>query len=132
MVPHDLHISCLAVGIEHACVDGACRYADPDSFGGFGPFMPGFEVIPYNDLKALEAKLQDDPNIVAFMVEPIQVRSLVNCLNILCMQICSLLPGLTSLSLIVFVGFLRMVAVRLHCQQLEVFLHKWQVAGSNK
>lgn len=48
--------------------------ADPESFGGFGPFMPGFEVIPYNDLKALEAKLQEDPNIVAFMVEPIQVR----------------------------------------------------------
>jgi len=35
--------------------------------------MPGFEVIPYNDLPALEAKLQEDPNIVAFMVEPIQV-----------------------------------------------------------
>ncbi|KAK9918107.1 hypothetical protein WJX75_001364 [Coccomyxa subellipsoidea] len=45
---------------------------DPESFGGFGPFMPGFEVIPYNDLKALEAKLEEDPNIVAFMVEPIQ------------------------------------------------------------
>ncbi|CAL8471377.1 g10919 [Coccomyxa elongata] len=45
---------------------------DPESFGGFGPFMPGFEVIPYNDLKALETKLQEDPNIVAFMVEPIQ------------------------------------------------------------
>ena len=38
-----------------------------------GPFMPGFEVIPYNDLKALEAKLDEDPNIVAMMVEPIQV-----------------------------------------------------------
>ena len=47
--------------------------ADPESFGGFGPFMPGFEVIPYNDLKALEAKLEEDPNIVAMMVEPIQV-----------------------------------------------------------
>ena len=35
--------------------------------------MPGFEVIPYNDLKALEAKLEEDPNIVAMMVEPIQV-----------------------------------------------------------
>ncbi|CAK0785830.1 hypothetical protein CVIRNUC_009042 [Coccomyxa viridis] len=45
---------------------------DPESFGGFGPFMPGFEVIPYNDLKALEAKLDEDPNIVAMMVEPIQ------------------------------------------------------------
>lgn len=47
--------------------------ADPESYGGFGPFMPGFEVIPYNDLAALEAKLASDPTIVAFMVEPIQV-----------------------------------------------------------
>lgn len=39
--------------------------------------MPGFEVIPYNDLKALEAKLEADPNIVAFMVEPIQVQNLL-------------------------------------------------------
>jgi acetylornithine/succinyldiaminopimelate/putrescine aminotransferase len=45
---------------------------DPSSFGGYGPFMPGFEIIPYNDLPALEAKLEADPNIVAFMVEPIQ------------------------------------------------------------
>ena len=37
-----------------------------------GPFVPGFEVIPYNDLAALEAKLDADKNIVAFMVEPIQ------------------------------------------------------------
>jgi ornithine--oxo-acid transaminase len=35
--------------------------------------MPGFDIIPYNDLPALEAKLKEDPNIVAFMVEPIQV-----------------------------------------------------------
>ncbi|KAJ9509182.1 hypothetical protein QJQ45_001671 [Haematococcus lacustris] len=45
---------------------------DPSSYSGFGPFMPGFETIPYNDLAALEAALQKDPNIVAFMVEPIQ------------------------------------------------------------
>jgi len=44
---------------------------DPDSFGGFGPFTPGFEVIPYNDLPALERALED-PNVVAFLVEPIQ------------------------------------------------------------
>ena len=55
----------------HEC--SAVCLADPESFGGFGPFMPGFEVIPYNDLKALEAKLEADPNIVAMMVEPIQV-----------------------------------------------------------
>lgn len=35
--------------------------------------MPGFDIIPYNDLGALKAKLESDPNIVAFMVEPIQV-----------------------------------------------------------
>jgi len=34
--------------------------------------MPGFEVIPYNDAEALESKLESDPNVVAFMVEPIQ------------------------------------------------------------
>lgn len=27
---------------------------DPSSYDGFGPFMPGFEIIPYNDLPALE------------------------------------------------------------------------------
>lgn len=38
--------------------------------------MPGMEVIPYNDLAALEQRLQSNPNIVAFMVEPIQVLPL--------------------------------------------------------
>jgi ornithine--oxo-acid transaminase len=45
---------------------------DPSSYSGFGPFMPGFELVDYNDLKALEEKLSSDPNFVAFMVEPIQ------------------------------------------------------------
>ncbi|XP_049950329.1 ornithine aminotransferase, mitochondrial isoform X1 [Schistocerca serialis cubense] len=44
---------------------------DPSSYGGFGPFMPGFSVIPYNDLNALEEALKDS-NVCAFMVEPIQ------------------------------------------------------------
>ncbi|XP_029466467.1 ornithine aminotransferase, mitochondrial [Rhinatrema bivittatum] len=44
---------------------------DPNSYEGFGPFMPGFEIIPYNDLPALERALQD-PDVAAFMVEPIQ------------------------------------------------------------
>ena len=44
---------------------------DPLSYEGFGPFMPGYDLIPYNDLKALETELKD-PNICAFMVEPIQ------------------------------------------------------------
>uniref|UniRef100_A0A8I3WCD1 Ornithine aminotransferase n=1 Tax=Callithrix jacchus TaxID=9483 RepID=A0A8I3WCD1_CALJA len=44
---------------------------DPSSYDGFGPFMPGFDVIPYKELPALERALQD-PNVAAFMVEPIQ------------------------------------------------------------
>jgi len=44
---------------------------DPDSRAGFGPYMPGYEVVPYNDLAALEAAFQD-PNIAGFIVEPIQ------------------------------------------------------------
>lgn len=46
--------------------------SDPDSYGGYGPFMPGFKLINYNDLKALEDALKENPNVAAFMVEPIQ------------------------------------------------------------
>jgi ornithine--oxo-acid transaminase len=44
---------------------------DPSSFNNFGPFMPGFEVIPYNNIPALEKALED-PNVAGFMLEPIQ------------------------------------------------------------
>ena len=44
---------------------------DSSSTNGFGPFMPGYEIIPYNDIDALKASLSD-PNVAAFMVEPIQ------------------------------------------------------------
>ena len=44
---------------------------DPLSYKGFGPYMPGYEVIPYNDLASLENSIKD-PNVAAFMVEPIQ------------------------------------------------------------
>ena len=44
---------------------------DPSSYQNFGPFMPGFEIVPYNDLVALE-KAFTDKNVAAFMVEPIQ------------------------------------------------------------
>ena len=44
---------------------------DPSSTNGFGPFMPGYEIIPYNDLKSLQKSLKD-PNVAGFMVEPIQ------------------------------------------------------------
>ena len=44
---------------------------DPISYKGFGPYMPGYDLIPYNNLDALEQELKD-PNVCAFMVEPIQ------------------------------------------------------------
>lgn len=44
---------------------------DPSSYGGYGPFMPGFEIVDYNNLQQLE-KAISDPNTAAFMVEPIQ------------------------------------------------------------
>ena len=44
---------------------------DPDAYKGFGPYTPGFITIPYNDTVALEKELKD-PNVCAFLVEPIQ------------------------------------------------------------
>lgn len=44
---------------------------DPSCYTNFGPFMPGFEIVPYNDTIALEKAFQDK-NVCAFMVEPIQ------------------------------------------------------------
>jgi ornithine--oxo-acid transaminase len=45
---------------------------DPSSYKGFGPFMPGFKLIPYNDLEAIESAFKANPNIAGFMFEPIQ------------------------------------------------------------
>jgi len=44
---------------------------DPDSYEGYGPYLPGFIKIPFNNISALEQALED-PNVAAFMVEPIQ------------------------------------------------------------
>ena len=44
---------------------------DPDAKNEYGPYMPGLEVIPYNDPDALKTALKD-PNVAAFLVEPIQ------------------------------------------------------------
>lgn len=44
---------------------------DPVAKQNFGPYLPGFQVIPYNDLAALEAALQDK-DTAAFLFEPIQ------------------------------------------------------------
>lgn len=46
--------------------------SDPSSYAGFGPFMPGFSLIPYNNIEVLENTLASDPNIAGFMFEPIQ------------------------------------------------------------
>ena len=45
---------------------------DPVSRIGFGPFINGMDAVPYNDIAALEAKFAANPNIAAFIVEPIQ------------------------------------------------------------
>lgn len=44
---------------------------DPSSYKGFGPYMPGFELVDYDNLPALEEKLKD-PHVAGFMLEPIQ------------------------------------------------------------
>ncbi len=44
---------------------------DPSSYTQFGPYMPGFKNVPYNNLTALETALQDE-TVAAFMFEPIQ------------------------------------------------------------
>lgn len=44
---------------------------DPSSYAGFGPYMPGYVIVPYNDLKAVDEATKD-PLVCSFMVEPIQ------------------------------------------------------------
>jgi ornithine--oxo-acid transaminase len=44
---------------------------DPDATNDYGPFTPGFIIIPYNDINALEVALRD-PDVAGFLVEPIQ------------------------------------------------------------
>ena len=44
---------------------------DPSAYSDYGPYLPGFEIVKFNDLDALEKALED-PNVAGFMVEPIQ------------------------------------------------------------
>lgn len=44
---------------------------DPDSYGGYGPYVPNYEIVPYSDLEALEEKMKEG-NVAGFLVEPIQ------------------------------------------------------------
>ncbi|MCD6112005.1 MAG: ornithine--oxo-acid transaminase [Bacteroidales bacterium] len=48
--------------------------SDPDAYKDYGPFTPGFEKIPYNDIDALEEALKDE-NVAGFLVEPIQAEA---------------------------------------------------------
>jgi len=44
---------------------------DPSAYEDYGPYLPGFEIVKYNDISALEKALED-ANVAGFMVEPIQ------------------------------------------------------------
>ena len=48
--------------------------SDPDAYNEYGPYTPGFVNIPYNDVLALEDALSD-PDVAAFMAEPIQAEA---------------------------------------------------------
>lgn len=67
-----------AAGNFHGRTLGAISAStDPDSRKGFGPYVPGITVIPYDDIPALEKALED-PTVAAFLVEPIQGEAGVN------------------------------------------------------
>ncbi|UEG52320.1 ornithine--oxo-acid transaminase [Mucilaginibacter daejeonensis] len=62
-----------ASGNFHGRTTGIISFSDSaESREGFGPYLPGFSIIPYNDVDALEQALKADPDICAFLVEPIQ------------------------------------------------------------
>lgn len=62
----------VCAGNFHGRTLGVISYStDPTATKNFGPFVPGFEIIPYNDLSALEKALQD-VHVAAFLFEPIQ------------------------------------------------------------
>ena len=52
---------------------------DPDAYNHYGPYTPGFIVIPYNDTEALETVLKANPNVAGFLVEPIRVKQELMC-----------------------------------------------------
>ena len=56
----------------HGRTSGVISFStDPSSRTDFGPYMPGYEVIPYNDIEAV-AKALKDPNVAGLLIEPIQ------------------------------------------------------------
>jgi len=60
-------------GNFHGRTTGIISFStDSSSTNGFGPMMPGYQVIPYNDVNALERLLAHNPAICGFLLEPIQ------------------------------------------------------------
>ncbi len=65
-------------GNFHGRTSGVISFStDQQSTEGFGPYMPGYQIIPYNNLAALEETLVD-PHVAGFLVEPIQGEAGVN------------------------------------------------------
>ncbi|GAB2923227.1 ornithine--oxo-acid transaminase [Streptomyces heilongjiangensis] len=70
-VPADRATIVVAAGNFHGRTTTIVSFStDPEARGGFGPFTPGFRVVPYNDLAALEAAV--DETTAAVLIEPIQ------------------------------------------------------------
>ena len=62
----------VCTGNFHGRTIGVISFStDPTARKHFGPYLPGFTVIPYNDVQALQRTLRD-PDVAAFLVEPIQ------------------------------------------------------------
>jgi ornithine--oxo-acid transaminase len=70
-VPEDRARIVVAAGGFHGRTTTIVGFStDPDARGGFGPFTPGFDVVPYGDLDALRAAI--GPHTVAVLLEPVQ------------------------------------------------------------
>ncbi len=71
-IPENEAMIVVVGGNFHGRTTGIISFStDPDSRRGFGPYMSGFKVVPYNNVSALATALQD-PNVCGFLVEPIQ------------------------------------------------------------
>jgi ornithine--oxo-acid transaminase len=64
-------IICCAGNFHGRTITIISMSTDPDARNHYGPFTPGFIIIPYNDINALENALKD-PDVAGFLVEPIQ------------------------------------------------------------
>ena len=72
-IPHDkAKVLYCEMNFWGRSISACSSSSDPTCRGGFGPFLPGVGLVPYNDLAALSAAFEADPNIAAFMLEPIQ------------------------------------------------------------